>query len=85
MSTGTLVPEGIYLPPPGYQLVPDSQWEQLQAEVSGEGRAAPLGIPNHYPFLGPIGPRLSLSKVLQQLTRPRSPQEMMSPARGIVG
>ncbi|XP_060028982.1 rab GTPase-binding effector protein 2 isoform X1 [Erinaceus europaeus] len=32
VSTGTLVPEGIYLPPPGYQLVPDSQWEQLQAE-----------------------------------------------------
>lgn len=32
MSTGTLVPEGIYLPPPGYQLVPDSQWEQLQVE-----------------------------------------------------
>ncbi|XP_060028984.1 rab GTPase-binding effector protein 2 isoform X4 [Erinaceus europaeus] len=33
VSTGTLVPEGIYLPPPGYQLVPDSQWEQLQAEM----------------------------------------------------
>nr|XP_054362527.1 rab GTPase-binding effector protein 2 [Mirounga angustirostris] len=32
VSTGTLVPEGIYLPPPGYQLVPDTQWEQLQAE-----------------------------------------------------
>lgn len=32
VSTGTLVPEGIYLPPPGYQLVPDSQWEQLQVE-----------------------------------------------------
>ncbi|KAM4814328.1 rab GTPase-binding effector protein 2 [Urocitellus parryii] len=32
VSTGTLVPEGIYLPPPGYQLVPDNQWEQLQAE-----------------------------------------------------
>ncbi|XP_028620132.1 rab GTPase-binding effector protein 2 isoform X3 [Grammomys surdaster] len=32
VSTGTLVPEGIYLPPPGYQLVPDSQWEQLQGE-----------------------------------------------------
>ena len=37
MSTGTLVPEGIYLPPPGYQLVPDNQWEQLQVEVSGVG------------------------------------------------
>ncbi|KAI2577901.1 rabaptin, RAB GTPase binding effector protein 2, partial [Homo sapiens] len=24
VSTGTLVPEGIYLPPPGYQLVPDT-------------------------------------------------------------
>uniref|UniRef100_A0A2K6FNN9 Rab GTPase-binding effector protein 2 n=1 Tax=Propithecus coquereli TaxID=379532 RepID=A0A2K6FNN9_PROCO len=33
VSTGTLVPEGIYLPPPGYQLVPDTQWEQLQVEV----------------------------------------------------
>ncbi|KAF0882113.1 RABE2 protein, partial [Crocuta crocuta] len=32
VSTGTLVPEGIYLPPPGYQLVPDNQWEQLQIE-----------------------------------------------------
>uniref|UniRef100_A0A8D1L9C7 Rab GTPase-binding effector protein 2 n=1 Tax=Sus scrofa TaxID=9823 RepID=A0A8D1L9C7_PIG len=32
VSTGTLVPEGIYLPPPGYQLVPDNQWEQLQME-----------------------------------------------------
>ncbi|XP_004622968.1 rab GTPase-binding effector protein 2 isoform X2 [Octodon degus] len=32
VSTGTLVPEGIYLPPPGYQLVPDTQWEQLQVE-----------------------------------------------------
>uniref|UniRef100_A0AAA9S8K6 Rab GTPase-binding effector protein 2 n=2 Tax=Bos TaxID=9903 RepID=A0AAA9S8K6_BOVIN len=33
VSTGTLVPEGIYLPPPGYQLVPDNQWEQLQLEM----------------------------------------------------
>ncbi|XP_072454476.1 rab GTPase-binding effector protein 2 isoform X2 [Notamacropus eugenii] len=32
VSTGTLVPEGIYLPPPGYQLVSDHQWEQLQLE-----------------------------------------------------
>ncbi|KAG8513546.1 Rab GTPase-binding effector protein 2 [Galemys pyrenaicus] len=32
VSTGTLVPEGIYLPPPGYQLVPDNQWEQMQVE-----------------------------------------------------
>eukprot|EP00069_Balaena_mysticetus_P002972 bmy_00799T0 len=32
VSTGTLVPEGIYLPPPGYQLVPDNQWEQLQLQ-----------------------------------------------------
>lgn len=40
VSTGTLVPEGIYLPPPGYQLVPDNQWEQLQIEVSGGGRVA---------------------------------------------
>uniref|UniRef100_A0A8C6DG88 Rab GTPase-binding effector protein 2 n=1 Tax=Moschus moschiferus TaxID=68415 RepID=A0A8C6DG88_MOSMO len=33
VSTGTLVPEGIYLPPPGYQLVADNQWEQLQLEM----------------------------------------------------
>ncbi|EHB11841.1 Rab GTPase-binding effector protein 2 [Heterocephalus glaber] len=32
VSTGTLVPEGIYLPPPGYQLIPDTQWDQLQVE-----------------------------------------------------
>ncbi|KAM9100040.1 rab GTPase-binding effector protein 2-like isoform 2-T2 [Sarcophilus harrisii] len=32
VSTGTLVPEGIYLPPPGYQLVSEQQWEQLQLE-----------------------------------------------------
>lgn len=42
VSTGTLVPEGIYLPPPGYQLVPDTQWEQLQMEVRTVGRKACL-------------------------------------------
>ena len=45
VSTGTLVPEGIYLPPPGYQLVPDTQWEQLQTEVSVVGRVAGCTIP----------------------------------------
>lgn len=49
VSTGTLVPEGIYLPPPGYQLVPDTQWEQLQTEVSGGGGAAHPGA--HILFL----------------------------------
>lgn len=41
VSTGTLVPEGIYLPPPGYQLVPDTQWEQLQMEVSRGAEQCP--------------------------------------------
>lgn len=45
VSTGTLVPEGIYLPPPGYQLVPDTQWEQLQMEVSGwQGACLPACV-----------------------------------------
>ncbi|XP_038263715.1 rab GTPase-binding effector protein 2 [Dermochelys coriacea] len=33
LSTGTLVPESIYLPPPGFQLVPDGEWTQLQQEA----------------------------------------------------
>uniref|UniRef100_A0A8C0GW99 Rab GTPase-binding effector protein 2 n=1 Tax=Chelonoidis abingdonii TaxID=106734 RepID=A0A8C0GW99_CHEAB len=33
LSTGTLVPESIYLPPPGFRLVPDGEWAQLQQEV----------------------------------------------------
>ncbi|TFJ96630.1 pyridoxamine 5'-phosphate oxidase [Platysternon megacephalum] len=33
LSTGTLVPESIYLPPPGFQLVPDGEWMQLQQEA----------------------------------------------------
>ncbi|XP_067412474.1 rab GTPase-binding effector protein 2 [Emydura macquarii macquarii] len=33
LSTGTLVPESIYLPPPGFQLVPDGEWMQLQYEA----------------------------------------------------
>lgn len=45
VSTGTLVPEGIYLPPPGYQLVPDNQWEQLQVEVCGRGQMAWGSVP----------------------------------------
>nr|XP_056720253.1 rab GTPase-binding effector protein 2 [Euleptes europaea] len=32
-SSGTLVPETIYLPPAGYQLVPDSEWTQLHNKV----------------------------------------------------
>ncbi|KAG8140402.1 hypothetical protein E2320_003069 [Naja naja] len=32
-STGTLVPETIYLPPVGYQLVSESEWVQLQEQV----------------------------------------------------
>ncbi|XP_062993818.1 rab GTPase-binding effector protein 2 [Elgaria multicarinata webbii] len=32
-STGTLVPETIYLPPAGYQLVPESEWMQLHGQV----------------------------------------------------
>ncbi|XP_060548752.1 rab GTPase-binding effector protein 2 isoform X2 [Pantherophis guttatus] len=32
-STGTLVPETIYLPPVGYQLVSESEWAQLQEQV----------------------------------------------------
>uniref|UniRef100_H0WV44 Rab GTPase-binding effector protein 2 n=1 Tax=Otolemur garnettii TaxID=30611 RepID=H0WV44_OTOGA len=51
VSTGTLVPEGIYLPPPGYQLVPDTQWEQLQVE--GLALVAQwLGLWPHTPGLG---------------------------------
>uniref|UniRef100_A0A8C4Y9B5 Rab GTPase-binding effector protein 2 n=1 Tax=Gopherus evgoodei TaxID=1825980 RepID=A0A8C4Y9B5_9SAUR len=33
LSTGTLVPESIYLLPPGFQLVPDGEWAQLQQEA----------------------------------------------------
>ncbi|XP_043403882.1 rab GTPase-binding effector protein 2 isoform X4 [Chelonia mydas] len=33
LSTGTLVPESIYLPPPGFQLVPNGEWTQLQQEA----------------------------------------------------
>ncbi|XP_044868335.1 rab GTPase-binding effector protein 2-like isoform X2 [Mauremys mutica] len=33
LSTGTLVPESIYLPPPGFQLVPDGEWAQVQQEA----------------------------------------------------
>ncbi|XP_074920767.1 rab GTPase-binding effector protein 2 [Chelonoidis abingdonii] len=40
LSTGTLVPESIYLPPPGFRLVPDGEWAQLQQEVRRSGGAA---------------------------------------------
>nr|XP_006005930.2 PREDICTED: rab GTPase-binding effector protein 2 isoform X1 [Latimeria chalumnae] len=33
ISTGTLVPECIYIPPPGHLIVPDHEWNQLQQEV----------------------------------------------------
>ncbi|XP_029462965.1 rab GTPase-binding effector protein 2 isoform X1 [Rhinatrema bivittatum] len=33
VSTGTLVPECIYLPPPGYHLVSEQEWSHLQQEV----------------------------------------------------
>lgn len=34
VSTGTLVPEAIYLPPPGHRLVTHADWDKLQAQVS---------------------------------------------------
>lgn len=34
VSTGTLVPEAIYLPPPGHRLVSHADWDKLQAHVS---------------------------------------------------
>lgn len=33
VSTGTLVPEAIYLPPPGHRLVTDKEWWGLQAQL----------------------------------------------------
>ncbi|XP_054850737.1 rab GTPase-binding effector protein 2 [Eublepharis macularius] len=38
-SSGTLVPETIYLPPAGYQLVPDSEWMQLHNVVRQQREA----------------------------------------------
>ncbi|KAM6452331.1 rab GTPase-binding effector protein 2 isoform 1-T1 [Liasis olivaceus] len=38
-STGTLVPETIYLPPAGYQLVSESEWAQLQEQVQQQREA----------------------------------------------
>uniref|UniRef100_A0A8D0HJ55 Rab GTPase-binding effector protein 2 n=1 Tax=Sphenodon punctatus TaxID=8508 RepID=A0A8D0HJ55_SPHPU len=38
-STGTLVPETIYLPPAGYQLIPDAEWVQLHAQVHQQQEA----------------------------------------------
>ncbi|MCJ8739105.1 hypothetical protein PDJAM_G00043410 [Pangasius djambal] len=34
VSTGTLVPEAIYLPPPGHRLVTHADWDGLQAQVA---------------------------------------------------
>uniref|UniRef100_A0A3B4EDW8 Rab GTPase-binding effector protein 2 n=1 Tax=Pygocentrus nattereri TaxID=42514 RepID=A0A3B4EDW8_PYGNA len=34
VSTGTLVPEAIYLPPPGHRLVTHADWDSLQARVA---------------------------------------------------
>ncbi|XP_028557842.2 rab GTPase-binding effector protein 2 isoform X1 [Podarcis muralis] len=42
-STGTLVPETIYLPPAGYQLVPDSEWTQLHTQVRQQCEALEEG------------------------------------------
>ncbi|XP_041095432.1 rab GTPase-binding effector protein 2 [Polyodon spathula] len=33
VSTGTLVPEAIYLPPPGHRLVTDKEWASLQVQL----------------------------------------------------
>ncbi|XP_051744365.1 rab GTPase-binding effector protein 2 [Ctenopharyngodon idella] len=33
VSTGTLVPEAIYLPPPGHRLVTHTDWDKLQAHL----------------------------------------------------
>uniref|UniRef100_A0A8C1EQ82 Rab GTPase-binding effector protein 2 n=1 Tax=Cyprinus carpio carpio TaxID=630221 RepID=A0A8C1EQ82_CYPCA len=33
VSTGTLVPEEIYLPPPGHRLVTHADWDKLQAQL----------------------------------------------------
>ena len=33
VSTGTLVPEAIYLPPAGHRLVTHSDWDALNAQV----------------------------------------------------
>ncbi|XP_063157173.1 rab GTPase-binding effector protein 2 [Candoia aspera] len=38
-STGTLVPETIYLPPAGHQLVSESEWAQLQEQVQQQREA----------------------------------------------
>ncbi|KAH0626560.1 hypothetical protein JD844_001618 [Phrynosoma platyrhinos] len=38
-STGTLVPETIYLPPVGYQLVPAEEWTQLHEQVQQQREA----------------------------------------------
>ncbi|XP_030649486.1 rab GTPase-binding effector protein 2 isoform X2 [Chanos chanos] len=34
LSTGTLVPEAIYLPPPGHRLVSYTDWDALQTQIS---------------------------------------------------
>lgn len=33
VSTGTLVPEAIYLPPPGHRLVSHDDWDKMHAQV----------------------------------------------------
>ncbi|XP_067882685.1 rab GTPase-binding effector protein 2-like isoform X2 [Heterodontus francisci] len=33
LSTGTLVPESIYLPPPGHHLLHDEEWNEIQQEM----------------------------------------------------
>lgn len=34
VSTGTLVPEAIYLPPPGHRLVTHTEWDSLNTQVN---------------------------------------------------
>lgn len=38
VSTGTLVPEAIYLPPAGHRLVTHSDWDALNAQASSLAR-----------------------------------------------
>ena len=48
VSTGTLVPEAIYLPPAGHRLVTHSDWDALNTQVS----PAPQTPGNQFPFGG---------------------------------
>lgn len=43
VSTGTLVPEAIYLPPAGHRLVTHNEWDALNAQV---GLQTLISVPN---------------------------------------